>query len=153
MKTTLFARHPIALLAILVAVLLTVVGCDPPIDPGYHGEVDLTVDVMDNGQQMTVFTAHGAIMDEGLVEGVVPDAANGMWSGYRVLQGGKGEVYLDVDAVANPGNGNLAEGTFTIRSGTGTYEGIEGSGKYTAFKDPNGRLIESFCGCCDRRYQ
>ncbi len=167
MKTNHLTQHRKGAVALAMSAFLLmfmVMGCDQA--PGLRGpdedEVQLTIDDRNDGAGK-VFEAsfRGMISgeliadDEGTFEGPeFPDfdlEFRAEWKGYRIFKGAEGWVYVHVAANPSPENneGKVAEGTWTIMSGTGKYAGIEGTGKYVAKRDFNGGVKENFCGCCN----
>jgi hypothetical protein len=95
-----------------------------------------------------VFTATGALDDEGTLEGAPLPVSEGRtaWIGHRRLRGRKGLLFLLVDARFVRHGSTVARGTFEIVDGTEAYAGLQGCGAYRATVDRKGDLVETFRG-------
>ncbi len=158
MKTNQQVRpDPRAFLAAAVAaVTLLLMGCfdDPAHTSLYQSdEIPLSVETWQQGTA-TLFEATGAISDHGDVDGNAIVLGEGaVWAGHRILHGLKGDVSITVEAYASTVEGIIAEGTYLVVGGTGRYSGVSGAGKYSARRDATGRIVETYCGCCNGRFE
>lgn len=92
-------------------------------------------------------------VDRGVVEGnPLQFGGRPEWPGFRILQGEHGTVIVEVHATPETTNGKVAEGTWTIRGGTGRYADLKGAGKFVAKSDGNGGFAESLSGGCNRMF-
>lgn len=153
-QTRLFCRR--LCMATLVAGCFSLMGCfdDPAhVDLYLSDEVPLTVETWKSGP-LTHFDATGAITDHGAVEGnAIVDLEDVPWSGFRILHGVSGDVRISVQATRSDREGILAEGTYTIVSGTGRYASVQGCGTFCARRGEDGSVTETFCGCCNNRFE
>lgn len=96
-----------------------------------------------------VFTASGALNDEGTLEGAALPAGEGWsaWIGHRRLRGRKGLLFLLVDMRFEGRGTTVARGTFEILDGTEAYVGLEGYGTFQATVGESGAVREMFQGC------
>jgi hypothetical protein len=141
--------------ATVTTALLLLFGCQDDLvhTPLFMGaDIPLAVTATQLGQDFS-FTASGAITDHGLVEGSrIVGQGELEWNGYRVLHGMKGDVSISVKDLVTSGGPFSAEGTYTIVGGTGRYATVRGCGLYRSNVDSEGRLHETYEGCCDGKF-
>ncbi len=150
---SLHARHSIA--AVILPLVLFSVGCDAgagivvdKLDKTTSESTTATGFTTANGFTITstqiaesstlltgTFEAIGSIQDEGDVDDVLdspaPPHLRSSISGLKTLSSEKGTIEIQFYAglTASGPNTNRAYGGFTILSGSGAYEGLEGSGE------------------------
>lgn len=148
-------RRRVAVATLIVPLLFLALGCGP--DSGLQGpipeDVPVQMKLWKNGaEEWGLFEATGGINDEGPVERSLMNFEANEAHGYRVLKGKEGEIYLDLHTRKSEAFGQIAVGTFTIRSGTGVYEGIQGYGEVVIKRDYDGTIKEVLKGCCNGQH-
>ena len=140
---SLHARHLIA--AAMLPLALFTAGCDAGADTLIGDELEdnmateFTITSTQIAESSTLlkgtFEAVGSIQDEGDVRDVLdspaPPHLRSSISGMKTLSSEKGTIEIKFYAglTASDPNTYRAQGGFSILSGSGAYEGIEGSGK------------------------
>lgn len=142
--------------ALGLPLLLVVFGCDSVEPPRADPAGDLTENFqIDCSRSQTsgtmVFSASGAIADEGTVDGeLAPWATNGLgparWSGIRTFHGMYGDIQVFVVAENSQPDAAIARGDFQILQGTAKYTDLVGEGEFEIALNGDGQMGEYFAG-------